>query len=255
MYCPKCEAENPNDAQVCVNCSQPLSSVEAPLAVAAELPRTSGMAITSLVLGICGFCAGVFTALPAIVLGIISLVKVKNSNDQLKGSGLAIGGIVTASIALVLQIIMILLAILMPALAKTHSMASRIVCATNLSGLGKAMLIYSMDDPNERYPTPENWCDLLIKYADVGPDQFVCPSGKRAGDKSRSHYAINPKATPKSLPDTVMLFETTEGWNQSGGPELLSAENHKGDGANIAFCDFHVKFVKKEEFDNLRWGP
>ncbi len=254
MNCPKCGTENSDDAQVCAKCSQPLSSVEPQPAAAAEPPKTSGMAITSLVLGICGFCAGILTALPGLILGIISLGKIKKSNGQLKGSGLAIGGIVTASIVLVLQIIVILLAILMPALAQTRSMASKIMCATNLSGLGKAMVVY-VNDFDEKYPTPDEWCDLLVHYADVGEDQFVCPGGKKNSDMGRGHYAINPKATPQSPPDMVLLFETTGGWNQSGGSELLSTENHHGDGANIVFCDFHVKFVKKEGFDNLRWEP
>lgn len=92
---------------------------------AAAQPTTSGMAIASLILGICSFCAGIFASLPGIILGIISLGKIKKSNGQLKGRGLAIGGIVTASVTLVLQVMMILLlAILMPVIAKTKPVLS-----------------------------------------------------------------------------------------------------------------------------------
>ena len=214
-------------------------------------PTTSGMAIAVLILGVCGFCAGIFTSLPGIILGIISLGKIKRSNGQLKGRGLAIGGIVTASVAMVLQVAVILLAILMPALAQTRSLASRLVCGTNLSGLSKAMFVYA-NDYDEKFPTPENWCDLLVQYADVDERQFVCPEAKRKG---RCHYAINPKATPSSPPDTVLLFETTGGWNQFGGPELLTAENHNGDGYNIVYVDGHCRFERKQGSDKLRWEP
>ena len=220
---------------------------------AAAQPTTSGMAIASLILGICSFCAGIFTSLPGIILGIISLGKIKKSNGQLKGRGLAIGGIVTASVALVLHIIMII-AILLPALGRVRCSASRLMCGTNLSGLGKAMLIYA-NDFDEKYPTLENWCDLLVQYADVDENSFICLGAKMSGDKGRSHYAINPKAVPNSPADTVLLFETAGGWNQFGGLELLTAENHYGEGCNIVFCDSHVEFVKKEEFENLRWEP
>lgn len=41
-------------------------------------------------------------------------------------------------------------------------------------------------------------------------------------------------------------------WNQNGGPEMLTTENHK-DGCNVAFVDTHVKFVRTEDIGNLKW--
>jgi hypothetical protein len=38
----------------------------------------------------------------------------------------------------------------------------------------------------------------------------------------------------------VLLFETKGGWNQYGGPELLSTKNHKGDGCHVLINDSHV---------------
>ena len=68
-----------------------------------------------------------------------------------------------------------------------------------------------------------------------------------------SHYAINPNCEPNSPDDVVLLFDTKGGWNQSGGFELLAPENHKDKGCNILFNDGTVKFVKKKNFDRLRW--
>jgi len=90
MYCQKCGTENPDDAKLCRACSWVLVST-------AYAPRpdvkTSGLAITSLVLAILSPFACFFTALPAIIFGIIALVKISKSSGQLKGKGPAIAGI------------------------------------------------------------------------------------------------------------------------------------------------------------------
>jgi hypothetical protein len=99
--------------------------------------------------------------------------------------------------------------ILMPALARVRQIAFRMVCGTNLSGIGKAMLIYANDyddelprsgGRNSTWSTPiPNWLApnrfgaygvsaageggtgsisscfyLLVKYAEVTPKSFIC---------------------------------------------------------------------------------
>lgn len=123
-------------------------------------------------------------------------------------------------------------------------------CEANMSGLGRAMLIYANDN-NDKYPTAEKWCDLLIEYdPDNKEKSFKC---KGAG-KGRCNFAINPKAEPNSPSDIVWLFESQPGWNQHGGPEILTTENHKGKGCNILFNGMHVVFVKTEDLGDLNWG-
>ncbi len=54
----------------------------------------------------------------------------------------------------------------------------------------------------------------------------------------------------------VVLFETHPGWNQSGGPEILTTDNHQGEGCNVLLVDSHVEFVDTEHhLDNLKWKP
>ena len=130
-------------------------------------------------------------------------------------------GFTLVELLVVIAIIAMLLAILMPALGKVRQLAQRIMCGTNLGGLGKAMLTYATDDKYESYPrsgtsgtiwnrgtggtiegidtwptAPDGWCNpnvysvtsgiftdstlasnlyLLVKFADVSPDQFICP--------------------------------------------------------------------------------
>lgn len=42
-------------------------------------------------------------------------------------------------------------------------------------------------------------------------------------------------------------------WNQFGGPEILTFENHRGKGCNILFNDYHVEFVTPERLGELKW--
>jgi prepilin-type N-terminal cleavage/methylation domain-containing protein len=112
-------------------------------------------------------------------------------------------GFTLVELLVVISIIALLMAILMPALAKVKQLAHRMVCGTNLSGIGKSMIMYSTDN-HEEYPIagdripqptwgttaawqaqfrPDVWTStasitscfyLLIKYADAQPKQFVC---------------------------------------------------------------------------------
>ena len=64
--------------------------------------KTSGLAITSLVLGILSmFCFGFLTAIPAIILGIMVLVMMSKDARAKAGQGLAIAGLVTGNVAYV----------------------------------------------------------------------------------------------------------------------------------------------------------
>jgi len=78
----------------------------------------------------------------------------------------------------------------------------------------------------------------------------VCPSVSQ----DLSTYAMNPNCKFNSAGDTVLLFETKAGWNQHGGPELFSFDNHDPKGGCVLLNDGTVKFVRtKEELQQLRW--
>jgi len=116
------------------------------------------------------------------------------------------------------------------------------------------MHLYSQEESEENnYPPPDKWCDMLVKYTGEDEKMFKCSSATQSGNTKRSHYAMNPNCKPDSPPDVVLLFETKGGWNQFGGPELLTTENHDGKGCNITFNDGSVNFVKTEELTELKW--
>ncbi len=172
----------------------------------------------------------------------MSETETKAQGQKPKISKLAIGKIVAAVI-----VFLLIIAILWPGLIHLREYRRRIRCAENLTVLGKSVLIYSCGDGP--YPTADKWCDILIEDMDVTGKDFKCPANR----KERCSYAINPNVSPVSNPRLVLLFETKGGWNQFGGPELVTFENHEGKGCNILFNDLHVEFVKPERLGELKW--
>jgi hypothetical protein len=72
--------------------------------------RTSACAVWSLVLGILSLCGTIlFTGIPAIICGHVSLGNIRRSRGAVGGRGLAIGGLVTGYIGTVLPVLFILL--------------------------------------------------------------------------------------------------------------------------------------------------
>ena len=246
MYCSKCGIENPEDSEMCRSCGERISNPSQ--AYPASKKETCGYAIAALVLGILSPFSCMLTALPAIIFGIVALVKISNASDRIKGNGMAIAGICLPVVAL--PVMALMMGILMPALARTRQLAFRMTCGTNLSGLGKAMLVYAND--YGELPTPANWCDLLLEKAQIHPLMLQC---KGAGE-GRCHYAMNEEVANlgvKAPANMVLLFETHAGWNQVGGMDILTTDHHQGEGCNVLFMDSHVEFVRAARIPELRW--
>jgi len=172
-----------------------------------------------------------------------------------------------------------------------RQLASRVVCGTNVSGIGKALNVYVID--TERDILPTNWCDALVKYDYTSWKQFICKrSDAIAGESS---YALNKYILDKEfsqLPDDVVfIFETDFGkdpngrgeplrnrqcylqggfgdgetkvyknrWNQIGGPEILTIKHHKeepyGEYCNVGFAGGRVRAIKAADLASLKWHP
>jgi prepilin-type N-terminal cleavage/methylation domain-containing protein/prepilin-type processing-associated H-X9-DG protein len=74
-------------------------------------------------------------------------------------------GFTLVELLVVIAIIALLMGILMPALARVRMIAYRMICGTNLSGLGKAILLYA-GDSKEEFPMPG--CSKLVKLQPSG---------------------------------------------------------------------------------------
>jgi prepilin-type N-terminal cleavage/methylation domain-containing protein len=147
-------------------------------------------------------------------------------------------GFTLVELLVVIAIIALLMGILMPALARVRQLAFRMVCGSNLSGIGKAMLIYANDYEDELPRAGgrnsdwgqlgTNWSAtdrfsafgtapgsndggkasisscfyLLVKYAEVTPKSFLCK-----GDTGTSEFTL----AEETLPSTD--FELIDAWD------------------------------------------
>jgi len=131
-------------------------------------------------------------------------------------------GFTLVELLVVIAIIALLMGILMPALARVRQLAYRLYCGTNLSGIGKAMLIYSNDYDDElpraglrgsTWAAPiADWKAatrsaaftssrgssasitssfyLLIKYAEVTPKSFLCKGDSGVTEFKGSEHGL-----------------------------------------------------------------
>jgi prepilin-type N-terminal cleavage/methylation domain-containing protein len=144
-------------------------------------------------------------------------------------------GFTLVELLVVIAIIALLMGILMPALARVRQLAFRMTCGTNLSGIGKAMLIYANDyedelpragGRNSTWGPVANWLApdrytaynvnratgdggaatisscfyLLVKYAEVTPKSFVCK-----GDAGTSEFKLAELAQGVVGPTTELI--------------------------------------------------
>ena len=214
--------------------------------------KTSAMAVTSLVLGILGVVTCGFTALFGLILGIIAMVKVKNSGGRLTGNGLALAGVIVSAVFLFM--IPVLAALLLPALAQAKNKAQEINCVSNEKQLALAIRIYSGDN-KDQFPPASTWCDAIKN--EMGTERILkCPGAKPG---NRCDYAFNAKLSgldiSKVNPQTVMLFESDGGWNASGGPELMIGNARHGRMFVVAFADGSVQQLREAQLGTLRWDP
>ena len=216
---------------------------------------TSGLAITSLVMGILGFAtcgiSVILTAPLGLVLGCVAMSQIKKSEGKLKGQGLALAGTIVSGASGVM--LLLLAAMLLPALGKAkNSKAQAISCMSNARQITLAVVMYAGDNTNS-FPTGTNWCDALSTYAGR-PQVMKCPNDT---NQLRSGFAFNSSLSGMTNvpPDAVVIFESDAGWNASGGKELLIAKPRHGNTYTVGFADGHVEMATPAQLQQLHWYP
>lgn len=165
-------------------------------------------------------------------------------------------GFTLIELLVVIAIIAMLLAILMPALNKVKKIAQRVVCGTNLKGLGTAQSVYANDYEDQftkqtGLNTPNLWsivtldfdvaaksfpnCTvgaslyLLVREADVSPKSFVCGGGGQSAYDGTNRYGS----------DLVELWDF-------GNPNIVNGTKKCGMGPKE-----HVSYSFQQPFGNF----
>lgn len=165
----------------CIGCGKPItvpheSDVSSGFVHASPhaQPKTSGLAIASVVLGGTSvlLCLGPFTGLPAVITGHMARSRIRASNGQESGGGLALAGLITGYLGLSVVFIALLAALILPAFAKAHRKAyPGDACVNGLRMISGAKDQYALDH-NGR--APGGLDDLVPTYMSKSP---VCGQG------------------------------------------------------------------------------
>ncbi len=130
-----------------------------------------------------------------------------------------------------------------------------VMCAINISGLGKAIYLYRSDYDGQ-YPTADKWCDLLVMNYEVKLEYLVCKgSDAKIGESS---YALNKNIAGKKsseIPeDTVILFETNYGKNPLGRDGTLGDREWYKSLNSLGERDDLKQLKRLEKVYKLRWN-
>lgn len=188
MFCFKCGASMPEDATVCPQCATPVQAVptppppaqqpstpnpastsawlNVPAAPSPQSPQyppqaqpyrayqpaqTDGGAIASMVLGIASIvlCLTFLAGIPAIIVGHLSLSRIKKSMGRLKGEGMALTGLILGYISL--PFILIIAAIAIPNLIRARTSANEAAAASTMRTINTSQITYSTTYPEQGY--------------------------------------------------------------------------------------------------------
>jgi len=225
--CPKCGKENPEGARFCCSCGYSLTQTPeaqqgievkistlatksflfalfglillAPSLIAMGNPRVLSPRMQWVVLT---FLVSLFLLTASFILGLLSIIQIERSGGRITGRALAVGAVLIPVFGGLLPYWSVFMRI-------PRSTAFRMVCGSNLAGIGKAMLIYANDYEDElpkaggknsvwaaKIPDWEaknrfaaysirpdgsggkgsisSSLYLLVKYTDVEPKRFIC---------------------------------------------------------------------------------
>ena len=149
-------------------------------------PKTSALAIWSLVLGILSLvCFSIFAAIPGVICGHKALSRIKYSGGTLAGQSLAIAGLITGYLGIVFAIIIIpmMVAIAIPNFVKARATAQMNGCINNLRVIDGAKQEWALKNQKQATDTPT--IEDLRPYLAPGSNGVlpVCPAG--------GHYTLN----------------------------------------------------------------
>ncbi len=141
-------------------------------------PKTSGLAVGSMVLGIAGIvlCLGPLAGIPAVIMGHQANSAIRKSGGLLGGTGMATAGLVTGYLSVFMIFVVGLLAgIAIPNFVKARRQAQFLACSVNVSSIQQAKELWAKENgkPDDAVPTDE---DLFGAGKSIS-EKPQCPAG------------------------------------------------------------------------------
>ena len=245
-HCSTCGKKHPDDAQYCSSCGCLLT--QPPAAQQRIEVKISTLATTSFICALCGlvllapslvalgnprllsprliwvgltFSASTIVLIVSLFLGLIGIVQIERSGGRITGRAFAVGAVLISAFGGLLPAWSVVMRL-------PRSTAFRMVCGSNLAGIGKAMLIYANDYEDElpkaggknsvwaakipdweaknRFSAYNVKPDgtggqasisssfyLLVKYAEVQPKSFNCKQDSGIKEFKPSSYKVRDK--------------------------------------------------------------
>jgi hypothetical protein len=230
-----------------------LEPIKPQYALPREDAKTSGMAIASLVLSICGFCTAGLTAIAGLILGIVGLRAISRSQGWLKGTGLAIAGISVSGTALLM--IPFMMGITFTAFYNARNRDRELFSMSNARDICLAINLYC-DENDGSFPPVQSWMDAIAPHlsSEKNLELTFAPYPGLA-------YAMNAQLEGRKKQDvkqsdrTVLVFEARLLSPPAGGRELLPESPLSRRGYVIGFVDGHAELVRPDRLDELIWTP
>ena len=217
--CAQCGFVGWSDAEICKKCGAPVSSAPQDMlepvgnftssyasydAPPAELK--TGLAITSLVMGIANFLLlGIFLlpTIAGIVVSVVALNKIKRFPHEYGGKSLAIGGLVTNIVSVVVLVpVMVIAAIAIPNLLAARRAANESAAIRSLKILHGAEQTYQATKGNGNYGTLSDLQGFTLISADLAREV-------RSGYRFKLEVFPGSRETPAAF--TVIAVPTEYG--------------------------------------------
>ncbi|MCG8407300.1 MAG: DUF4190 domain-containing protein [Phycisphaerales bacterium] len=193
-----------------------------------DQPQHHGMPVAALIFGILGLVACPLLGVPGLLLGWLSLNRIKRDPIRYGGRGMAIASLCTGGVSLVF---LFLAAIYIYPIFKTgirehQEFENREDCELHVRSIADALFYYAQR--GGKFP-PD--LDVLIDQGELTQANLNCPSD---APDSISYYYV-PGYELLSDPEQIILYENP----------LI----HGGDGGHILTVGNTISFVESPEFE------
>ena len=216
-----------------------------PLPTGQAAGQQSGLAITSFVLGLLSLlCLGFLAGIPAIICGHLARGRARRLPGMYGGAGFALAGLIMGYVSLLVSLV-ILPAMLLPALSRAKGKAQSINCSNNMKQIGLSFRTWAIDN-NDNFP--------FNVSTNKGGTLELCLLGSDGFDRNAAfHFQVmsNELSTPKILvcpadskrqpaPDFLSLRPANVSYQVRSGPNVSDTNPDQV----LAVCPIHNNVLR-----------